>query len=290
MEQDRLSDKEMWQGLYSEQKDGRFWPFPDKRCSAFELDRVYQKYLPRGKDITILEMGCGGSKWLPYFSKVFGYKIYGVDYTQEGCRSALLNLQKVGGTGDIFCKDFAELGEHFKGRYDLVISLGVVEHFSKPNEIIGMFSDCLRGGGVIITFVPNLSGIMGTLLKRLDWKLYDTHNIFRLPELVEYHKMCGLELVHASYLEFADFSCLPLEQFPKVIMLILKNLIYLMNRGKLLLYKWLGLNPQSAYLCAAMIVLARRPATSGSPLEHEAPLFHLERETPSSPNVSPTLP
>src|SRR3989304_9964952 len=108
MGQDRLSEKETWQNMYLQQMDGRYWPFPDKRCSAFELDRIYQKYLPKHQGAKIIEFGCGGSKWLPYFYKVFNYDIYGVDYSEEGCKSALSNLEKIGGKGQIFCRDFSE--------------------------------------------------------------------------------------------------------------------------------------------------------------------------------------
>ncbi len=258
-ERARLSEPEMWDRMYGAHPDDRFWPQPETRCSAFELDRIYRRFLPRRPGAQILEMGCGGSKWLPYFYKKFQYRVAGIDYTETGCRLALRNLERVGGTGDIFCRDFNQLGDEFRGAHDLVVSYGVVEHFAKPDTVLSTFADCLRDEGIVITYVPNFAGVMGRLLKRMNRPLYDTHHIFDLAALREFHRTAGMEVLHSCYLEWADFSVLPLERYPDVAQKILKNLIHGFNRVRLLVYRQFGLNIQSPYWCAAMIVLARKP-------------------------------
>jgi SAM-dependent methyltransferase len=259
-----LSDPKMWERMYGMDAEERFWPFPDKRCSAFELDRLYRAHLPRTPGTRILEMGCGGSKWLPYFHKTFGYEVAGVDYTEIGCAHAVRNLERAGGRGTIVCKDFNELGEEFRSAYDVVMSLGVVEHFAHPETVLRTFAGCLREGGWMITYIPNLNGVMGALLKRIDRRLYDTHHVFDLEALRGFHRKAGLEVVASTYLELADFSLLPLERYPDLAQKVLKTSIYGLNRLKLALYRATGWNVQSRTWCAAMIVLARRPAASGT--------------------------
>jgi SAM-dependent methyltransferase len=254
----KLTYKGFWEQMYMKDGSDRFWPHPEKRCSAFELDRIYRTHLPQKSGTKIIEFGCGGSKWLPYFFKAYGYNISGVDYSEEGCKRAISNLQKVGGQGEIICKDFFEIDEIQKESYDVGMSLGVVEHIDRPEEFIGLFAEYLKKGGILVTYVPNFKGIMGSCLKKLNKGLYDVHKIFNLTDLIEYHKNCGLEPVFSSYIEWADFSVLPLEKFSSYTSLLLKNVIYAFNRSKLVFYNKLQLSPQSEYLCAAMIVLARK--------------------------------
>jgi len=35
-------------------------------------------------DQKLLEIGGGGSAWLPYFAKEFGFEAYGIDYSELG--------------------------------------------------------------------------------------------------------------------------------------------------------------------------------------------------------------
>jgi len=55
----------------------------------------------------LLEVGCGGSMWLPYFSKQFGFEVWDIDYSEIGCERAeeILTREKVRGQivyGDFF--------------------------------------------------------------------------------------------------------------------------------------------------------------------------------------------
>src|SRR5687768_7548575 len=50
----------------------------------------------------LLEIGCGGSRWLPYFAVEHGLKVTGVDYAPLGCALARRVLDKEGVKGEIF--------------------------------------------------------------------------------------------------------------------------------------------------------------------------------------------
>jgi len=42
----------------------------------------------------LIEIGCGGSRWLPYFHHAFGYEVSGIDYTMSGVKLSKLILDK----------------------------------------------------------------------------------------------------------------------------------------------------------------------------------------------------
>ncbi len=56
----------------------------------------------------LIEIGCGGSRWLPYFHRTFGYAVSGIDYSVEGTRLSQLILDKAGTSGRIVQSDLFE--------------------------------------------------------------------------------------------------------------------------------------------------------------------------------------
>jgi SAM-dependent methyltransferase len=256
--------------MYGTRKQGRHLPDVENRCSAYELDRIFRNILPMGVGNILIEMGCGGSTWLPQFAGGYGYNVIGIDYSEEGCNKAQINLEKGGCNGLILCKDFL-VGPtcEVANKADVVISFGVVEHFKRPAEILAHFMKFGKEDGYIVTYVPNFSGIMGWLLKRINPALYMTHQIYSLKDLESYHRASGMRIMHSSYLEFMDFSILPIDGFPSMVSLLIKNIFHVINRFRLIMYRTLRLPaPQSEFLCATMIVIGKKEKKSEGVREH----------------------
>ena len=57
MGQSRLSERNMWDSMYETQLDPRWWPYPEERCSAYEMVEAFKKYLPQQDGIRLIEMG-----------------------------------------------------------------------------------------------------------------------------------------------------------------------------------------------------------------------------------------
>ena len=88
----------------------------------------------------LLEVGCGNSIWLPYFAKQFGFLVSGLDYSEEGCRTSREMLAEAGVRGMIRCADVFARPDDMRNRYDVIVSVGVVEHFQEPSVCLGGFS------------------------------------------------------------------------------------------------------------------------------------------------------
>jgi SAM-dependent methyltransferase len=205
-------------------------------------------------------MGCGGSKWLPWFAREMNYEVEGVDYSPQGCDNARQALDAAGATGTVHCVDFLQLEPEFTGKYDVVSSFGVIEHFEDPADILRRFARCVKPGGIVVTFVPNMAGLYGEVIKRFDRQLYDSHFLFDLREHAGYHQGAGMEIVHAGYTGWADFQSIPVDRLGAAPGLVLKNLIYAWNRVILLAYEALpSFRPQSPTFCDSMLVVAKKP-------------------------------
>jgi SAM-dependent methyltransferase len=140
---------------------------------------------------TVLEVGCGGSVWLPALARR-GAACWGVDYSRAGLQllERTLRRQAVAATlveGDVL--DPALLGDR---RFDLVYSVGLVEHFSPPDALLRRLAGLLAPGGALVTLVPNFTGLWGRLQRRLDRPVYDTHVIYTPAALDRAHAGAGL--------------------------------------------------------------------------------------------------
>jgi SAM-dependent methyltransferase len=170
-------------------------------------DKVLSQY----KFSTFFEVGCGSSGWLPYFARHYGYKVSGLDYSEIGCQLAKKNLEILNIDYDvILCKDFF-LPDPTEGKkFDVVFSYGVIEHFSNPKEIAGIFKNFLNEGGVMITLVPNFKGLIGKLTKRFIPDVYDIHNQISDSQLVDFHKDNSMKVLKHGYAGIFAFGVMPL--------------------------------------------------------------------------------
>ena len=107
MSSHRLSTKDMWEKTYDSTSSSASYASPETRCGTFELVRVFRKYFPSTRGHLLLEMGCGGSKYLPWLAREMGYVVEGIDYAQTGCETARRNLAAAGVSGHIHCEEFS---------------------------------------------------------------------------------------------------------------------------------------------------------------------------------------
>ncbi|MEW6684730.1 MAG: class I SAM-dependent methyltransferase [Candidatus Edwardsbacteria bacterium] len=208
-----LSEKNYWTTLHLFRRKAHFYPNIRRYRAHFEVARLFRKYLYPGEGKKVLEIGCGNSIWLPYLCKELKYEVYGIDYSEEGIEGARENLISAGCSGTLYCLDFFEIDEDFYSHFDSVFSTGVVEHFDKPEEVIRLFAKLLKKGGVLLTWVPNTSGITMKFQKMIDKEVYSIHKRFNLKELVEFHRKSGLKVIDSSYAQFLDFSIINLRIF-----------------------------------------------------------------------------
>ncbi len=153
----------------------------------------------------VVEVGCGGSVWLPYFRKVLGWRAAGVDYSPRGCALARRVLNRAGVDVPIHCCDlFAPLPELIEA-FDAVVSFGVVEHFVPTSHVISAMARFIRPGGVVVTMVPNMVGWLGALQKQLNRSIYEQHVPLSPALLADAHADAGLEVFESRYVSTADF-------------------------------------------------------------------------------------
>lgn len=258
MIQKELTTKRFWEERHKRESLKVIYPRPNLYYLDFELDLIFSKFLHDSRGKTILEMGCGNSVWLPYFKKKFGHEISGVDDSPSGLSKSIEILKRNRVEGRLVQKDFFELGESYRSAFDVVFSLGVIEHFKDPFSVLTLFKDCLRTGGFLITWVPNTSGWVLMLNRFLSLSREKIHHEIDLKTLVGYHRSAGLEVLAGHYTQFADLTLLNLLRLPPFWQKWLSRLF----RGFSLPMIWLGkysrIHLRNGKLCSGIIVVGKK--------------------------------
>lgn len=179
------------------------------RCFHEYFCQIFSNMNTQGKKV--LEIGCARSVWLPYFSKEFGFKIYGIDYSEIGCQQAMQILSNEGVQGDIVCADFFSPPGSMLEAFDIAVSFGVLEHFKDTAACIAAFSEFLKPGGLLITSIPNLSGLNGLIQKMINRPIFDIHVPLNRNALMQAHQINGLRVISCDYFLFANLGVLNIE-------------------------------------------------------------------------------
>ncbi|MCX6703327.1 MAG: methyltransferase domain-containing protein [Candidatus Zambryskibacteria bacterium] len=188
----KLSDKTYWDSIYQDMPERTtrhsFSAIFKEKLKRLTRDHsnfviwevLAKKYLPHNPSYKVLEVGCAPGKYLMHFNTSYGYKPYGVEYSEKGVQLTKENFVKAGlDTSTILFADFfdTEFQEKNREQYNVVFSRGFIEHFDNVKEVVDLHANLLMSGGTLMVMIPNLSGINKILAKYLNKKSYDLHNI-----------------------------------------------------------------------------------------------------------------
>jgi SAM-dependent methyltransferase len=175
----------------------------NQRLHAF-FQHTFRTVPTQGR--ALLEIGCAQSAWLPYFARAFGFVVSGLDYSEIGCALERDVLRAAGVSGDIVCADFFEPPPALRSQFDVVCSFGVAEHFEDTAAALRAFAAYLRPGGLMITLIPNLTGLVGRLTKLFNRPVYDRHVPLTAADLGNAHVAANLSVLRCEYFLSVGFG------------------------------------------------------------------------------------
>ena len=167
--------------------------------------------MPPRCSLTLLEIGCGASAWLPYFVKEFGCRVVGIDYSPIGCDLAREVLKQSEVDAQVVCCNLFNPPKEMDEQFDVVVSFGLIEHFEDTVSIVRAASRFLKPGGMLITNIPNMTGLIGYLQRILNKPVYDVHKLLDQHMLRNSHECAGLEVIECEYFLTSHFGVCGLE-------------------------------------------------------------------------------
>lgn len=192
-----LTDREFWL---------HYWESHRKEVNVVVAEHnlftpVFQSVFANGQVKSSCELG-----GFPGTFSIYLKRKYGVDATLVDYVIHQPILEEVLGTNHL-PKDALQIieGDIFsyipKQQYDLVFSVGLIEHFEDTKQIIDLHLPYLNDHGKLVIFLPNFRGLNGWFQRNFDMENYAKHNIKSMdPNMLK--RVCeelGLKQVNAHW-------------------------------------------------------------------------------------------
>ncbi|MCK7489733.1 MAG: class I SAM-dependent methyltransferase [Anaerotruncus sp.] len=132
-----------------------------------EILNIFNLYLPKDKNINILEIGGAPGGYLAYMAKNFMYNVSAIDYSEVGCKKTIENFKILNIPVSIYNIDIINGNLSQLPLFDIVYSIGLLEHFSEPLAIIEKHTKLIKPNGLLMLGVPCFLGINKLFLKIL---------------------------------------------------------------------------------------------------------------------------
>ncbi len=199
----RLVEKTFWEQEY-------YWAdagLPCRPDSELPIDRAIGAALRElagvGPGDSVMEIGCAPAKWLVHLAEATGARVEGIEYSEQGAQLSSANLRACGVAGTIHQADFFT---YEPSGYDLVVSLGFIEHFEELEEVFARHVAFVAPGGRLLLGVPNFLGLNGVLQRHSDPSYLALHNLRAMDpaELRRLGERNGLGVFDQRYLGGVD--------------------------------------------------------------------------------------
>ena len=191
-----LTDRKLWNSIWNKEKKKRrnniFYKYYYK-----EYDNVLQNILNQLKieKADILDLGCGSGNLLLRLYKLKPWHCYyGIDYSETAINKAKEKFINTNIYNNLYFGDI--FNYNFNKKFDLIISAGLIEHFTNPNSIIERHIYYSKQNGLIAISVPYFSNpFIKFLLKIFNSPILKTHNfnILSINSLYKTLKINNLE-------------------------------------------------------------------------------------------------
>ncbi|MCR4295731.1 MAG: class I SAM-dependent methyltransferase [Elusimicrobia bacterium] len=138
---------------------------PDLAYEAKVHAKVLGPLLPEDRSAEIFELGCGSGGFL-YFLQKAGYsRAVGIEQDPAHAEAA-----KRAGIANVAVGDGVAYLAAQSGRYDCVVALDVMEHFTKDElfDVVDAVRGSLKPGGTFLWRAPNADGPFGMRVRYAD--------------------------------------------------------------------------------------------------------------------------
>jgi len=176
MNPSKLTDIEFWDNYWEKYQLPLEITKSDKNPYLNEILKTFDHYLPKNPNLSVLEIGGSPGQYLAYLHRNFGYSVACMDYSPLGCQKTRENLALLGIKGRVYEADLFKDNRELP-QFDIVYSLGLIEHFTDFDGVIVKHLEYLKPGGLLILGAPNFLGINHFFLKRLAPELLAKHNL-----------------------------------------------------------------------------------------------------------------
>ena len=211
--QNELTDRDHWARYWSNYK---YEKIPSKT--------IYDKYVPTLKGNSFIEIGGFPGINAAYFYKNVCKDVTLLDFYVD--KSIVTKFEQINAIPKDSIKCIESDFFLFEGnrKYDIVFSLGFIEHFENVQDVIHRHIRLLSENGRLLIILPNLRGLNGLIQWLFDRKNLYSHNLesMKVDTLKKIMEHAGLK---SWNVEYTRKPMVWLEPKPGIINNIGRNLI-----------------------------------------------------------------
>ncbi len=205
MKTDRLVEVAFWDAYWKNIQLPREMTKTKRGLQINAILDVFDRFLPQNSDsrrLSIIEIGGAPGAYLVYIARKFGYQISALDYSETGCQKTLENLRLLGLDGKVFKKDLFSEDISSLPAFDVVLSLGFIEHFEDLDHVVEQHVKLLKPKGTLLIGIPNFSGINHLFLKHTNLEILQLHNVASMDirKWSSFESKLGLEVIFKKYI------------------------------------------------------------------------------------------
>ena len=180
--------------------------YQDPNSLMYKKIRMVDTNIPNGNCLLDIGMGVGE---LIEFEKTKFKEIYGIDLNSESVKICLKRFENDNNVF-VFQKDVKDIEKKFKGKFDVITCLDVLEHVKESDckEIISAINKLLRSEGMFIFTGPGIFEKIKISLGRSPTHLH-SHSSYGWQKII---KDAGFEI---ASVETVEFPILPRELLKK---------------------------------------------------------------------------
>lgn len=169
----------------------------DKSGSRFSNVVSLLESVAKNKDISVIDVGCGGGELLRELEYAGFKNIVGLDPSEKSIEH-IKKLGIRGICGNIFDKTCVD------EKYDVVISMAVIEHIYELKEYINKMKSMLKGRGYIVLNAPAVEGFFESMLPIANNFNQEHINFFSVCSLDNLMGCFGMERCNESPYKIID--------------------------------------------------------------------------------------
>ena len=247
------------------------WSYRERQFHRLFADLFARR---NGQAMTLMEIGCARSVWLPVLLRANSASRSTVSITPSGARARPGKCCR--GTASMAtsrAQTYLRRRQAGFGKFDVVVSFGVMEHFQDTARALHGASAYLKPGGLLITEIPNLVGINGWIQRLVNRPVFDIHVPMGTSALARHHRAAGLDVVKCEYVVAPDFGVLNLAGLPQNLAWHIKDRLLfglrLLTGGLWWLEQKVGPMRPGRFAAGFLICTARKPMVAAG-VGHEA--------------------
>jgi 2-polyprenyl-3-methyl-5-hydroxy-6-metoxy-1,4-benzoquinol methylase len=188
-----LTSQQYWENVYGPVE------FSEHPTRNAHFDLLFAHAAP-DRIRSVLEIGSYPGPFLAAMGRA-GFEVNGVDFHPENSTALPAWLRSLGfKTGDFVSADF--LACSLPRRYDLVYSLGFIEHFENFDDVIAKHANLVAPGGYLLLSTPNFRGSLQRIFHEIfDRESLKVHNLAAMnpARWAEGLRSQGFDILYSGY-------------------------------------------------------------------------------------------